>query len=163
MSDNYRYSDSWESNNFKERELLGHQWYYCQLFLTWSHHGELFKHLLHRFISHWKKVNINEIDSWLLFCIASHICSYRSSNYCNSNSCRYFTFLKVLAKVIVIFMLSPLRARKSNKYCYCDSWKSNNFRKQAIKKKAKNFSNISYIDSSPTEKDKYQGGRGIIL
>jgi hypothetical protein len=34
---------------------------------------------------------------------------------------------------MIIFSLSPLRARKSNNYR--DSWKSNNFRKEAIKKK----------------------------
>ena len=36
---------------------------------------------------------------------------------------------------MVIFSLSPLRARKSDNYRYCDSWKSDNFRKRAIKKK----------------------------
>ena len=51
---------------------------------------------------------------------------YRSSNYCDSNSCRF--------KVTVIYSLSPLRARKSDKYRYRNSWKSDNFRKEAIKK-----------------------------
>ena len=41
--------------------------------------------------------------------------SYRSSNYCNSNSCRSFTFLKAIAKSKSI-SLSPLRARKSNNF-----------------------------------------------
>ena len=64
--------------------------------------------------------------------------SYCSSNYCDSNSCRFFTLLKALAKSNsnlfaiayksekerqVIFSLSPIRARKSN-----------NFKERAIKK-----------------------------
>ena len=36
---------------------------------------------------------------------------------------------------MVIFSLSPLRARKSDNYRYRDSWKSDNFRERAIKKK----------------------------
>ena len=36
---------------------------------------------------------------------------------------------------MVIFSQSPLRARKSDNYRYRDSWKSDNFRKRAIKKK----------------------------
>ena len=40
-------------------------------------------------------------------------------------------------KVTVIFSLSPLRARKSDIYCYCNNWKSNNFRERAIKKRSK--------------------------
>ena len=48
--------------------------------------------------------------------------SYRSSNYCDINSCCSFTPLKVLAKsngnlFAIVF--------KSKNYCYCDSWKSN--------------------------------------
>ena len=35
-------------------------------------------------------------------------------------------------------MLSPLRARKSDNYRYHDSWKSGNFRKEAIKKQITN-------------------------
>ena len=38
---------------------------------------------------------------------------------------------------MVIFSLSPLRARKSDNYCYRDSLKSDNFRERAIKKKQK--------------------------
>ena len=41
--------------------------------------------------------------------------SYCSSNYRNRNSC--------------CLLLSPLRARKSDCYCYHNSWKSNNYRK----------------------------------
>ena len=52
-------------------------------------------------------------------------CSYRSSNYCDINSCRSFTLLKALAKsngnLIAI-------AFKSDIYRYCDSWESDNFR-----------------------------------
>ena len=48
--------------------------------------------------------------------------SNRSSNSCDSNSCRSFT-------------LSHLRTRKSDNYRYRDSWKSDNFRERAIKKK----------------------------
>ena len=61
--------------------------------------------------------------------------SYRSSNYCEINYCRSFTLLKALAEVTVILSLSPLRAKKTNNYRYCDSWKSDNFRKEANKKK----------------------------
>ena len=46
------------------------------------------------------------------------------SNYCDSK------------KFTVIFLLSPLRARKSENYR--NSWKSNNFRERALKKEAKN-------------------------
>ena len=57
--------------------------------------------------------------------------SYRSSNYCDSNSCCSFTLLQALAKsngnLIAI-------AFKSDNYRYRDSWKSDNFRKEAIKK-----------------------------
>ena len=58
-------------------------------------------------------------------------------NYCDiSNSFRSFTLLKALAKSNgIIFSLSPLRARKSDNYCYRDSWKSDNFRERAIKKR----------------------------
>ena len=35
----------------------------------------------------------------------------------------------------VILSLSPLKARKSDNYRYLDSWKSDNFRKEAMKKK----------------------------
>ena len=54
--------------------------------------------------------------------------SYRSSNYCDSNSCRSFTLLKALAK-----SNGNLIAFKSDNYRYRDSWKSDNFRKEAIK------------------------------
>ena len=37
-------------------------------------------------------------------------------------------------KNTVIFLLSPLRARKDDNYRYRDSWKSINFRERAIKK-----------------------------
>ena len=63
--------------------------------------------------------------------------SYRSSNYCDSNSCRFFTLLKALAKSNVIFSLPPLRARKSDNYRYRDSLKSDNFRERTIKKTSK--------------------------
>ena len=56
--------------------------------------------------------------------------SYHSSNYCDSNSCHSFTLL--------IFSLLPLRAMKSDIYSYRNSWESDNFRKRAIKKEAKN-------------------------
>jgi hypothetical protein len=39
---------------------------------------------------------------------------------------------------MVILSLSPLKARKSDNYRYRDSWKSNNFTKEANKKEAKN-------------------------
>ena len=63
--------------------------------------------------------------------------SFRSPNYCDSNSCRSFTLLKALAKSKVIFSLSPLRARKSDNYRYRDSWKSDSFRERTIKKRSK--------------------------
>ena len=61
--------------------------------------------------------------------------SYRSSIYCDSNSCLSFTLLKVLAKS------NGNRARKSDNYR--DSWKSDNFWERAIKKEAKNWYQIS--------------------
>ena len=62
--------------------------------------------------------------------------SYRSPNYCDSNSCRTFTHLKALAKSNDnLFAI----AFKSDNYHYCDSWKSDNFRMKAIKKEAKNW------------------------
>ena len=39
---------------------------------------------------------------------------------------------------MVIFSLSPSRARKRDKYRYRDSWKSDNFRERTIKKKHRN-------------------------
>ena len=36
---------------------------------------------------------------------------------------------------MVILSLSPLKARKSDNYRYRDSWKNDNFRKEANKKK----------------------------
>jgi hypothetical protein len=36
-------------------------------------------------------------------------------------------------------ILSPLRAKKSANYRYRNSWKSDNFRKRAIKKEAKHL------------------------
>ena len=38
---------------------------------------------------------------------------------------------------MVIFLLSPLRARKSDNYRYRNSWKSNNFRERESPKKSK--------------------------
>jgi hypothetical protein len=61
--------------------------------------------------------------------------SYRSSNYCDSNTCRYFTLLKALAKSKGnLFAI----AFKSDNYRYRDSWKSHNFRERAIKKETTN-------------------------
>ena len=59
---------------------------------------------------------------------------YRSSIYCDSNRCRSFTLLKALGKsngnrIAIAF--------KSDSYR--DSWKSDNFKKEAIKKEAKNW------------------------
>ena len=49
-------------------------------------------------------------------------------------------FLYVFCRLVHgFFLLSPLRARKRDNYCYRDSWKSNNFRERAIKKEAKNW------------------------
>ena len=42
-------------------------------------------------------VYVLEIGSWLLFLYCFPY-SYRSTNYCDSNSCRSFTLLKALAK-----------------------------------------------------------------
>jgi hypothetical protein len=61
--------------------------------------------------------------------------SYRSSNYCDSNSCRSFTLLKALAKSNGNLIAIAFNSEKEN---YRDSWESDNFRKRAIKKKAKN-------------------------
>ena len=74
--------------------------------------------------------------AYFLYCFPS---SFRSSNYCNSNSCRSFTLLKALAKSNGNFFTIALRARKSDNYRYRDSWKSNNFREISIKKEAKNW------------------------
>ena len=60
--------------------------------------------------------------------------SYRSSNYCDSNSCRSFTLLKALAKSNGnLFAI----AFNSDNYRERDSWKSENFKKEAIKKRSK--------------------------
>ena len=62
--------------------------------------------------------------------------SYRSPNYCDSNSCRSFTLLNALAKGNGnLFAI----AFKSDNYRYLDSWKSDTFREIAIKKEAKNW------------------------
>jgi hypothetical protein len=42
------------------------------------------------------------------------------------------------ASFLYCLSLSPLRVKKSGNYHYRDSWKSDNFRKEAIKKEAKN-------------------------
>ena len=59
--------------------------------------------------------------------------SYHFSNYCDSNSCRSFTLLKALAKSNDN-LIEPLRARKSDNYCYRDSLKSDNFRESHQKR-----------------------------
>ena len=55
--------------------------------------------------------------------------SYRSSNYCDSNSCRSCTLLKALAKSNGNLIAIAFKS---------DSCKSDNFRERAIKKEAKN-------------------------
>ena len=55
--------------------------------------------------------------------------SYRSSNYCSSNSCRSFTLLKALAKSNGNIIAIAFKSEKER-----DSWKSDNFIKEAIKK-----------------------------
>ena len=61
--------------------------------------------------------------------------------YCYHQNAKYFLVPFINSyfsnKVTVIFLLSPLRARKCDNYRYCDSWKSDNFRERAIKKEAK--------------------------
>ena len=47
---------------------------------------------------------------------------------CNSNCCHCFTLLNAIAKSSIFLLLSPLRAIKSNNYCYRDSWKSDGFK-----------------------------------
>ena len=43
--------------------------------------------------------------------------------------------LKAVVKSNGYLLLSPLRASKSDNYHYCDSWKSNDFRKREPSKK----------------------------
>jgi hypothetical protein len=49
--------------------------------------------------------------------------TYRSSNYLI-----FYALKGVRQKVTVVLSLSPLRARKSDYYRYCDSWKSGHLR-----------------------------------
>ena len=44
--------------------------------------------------------------------------SYRSSNYCDSNSCRSFTLLKHQGRVKIHISLSPSRASRSNHFTF---------------------------------------------
>jgi hypothetical protein len=55
--------------------------------------------------------------------------------YCFPYSCRSFTLLKALVKINGNLIAIALRASKSDNYRYRDSWKSDNFRKEAIIKK----------------------------
>ena len=56
------------------------------------------------------------------------------SNYCNRNSCCYFFLLKPLERNNKNLMLSPLRAIKSDKYCYCYTRKSIQEKKQRTRR-----------------------------
>ena len=49
--------------------------------------------------------------------------------------CFPYSYRSYKRKVTVIFSLSPLWAKKSDNYRYRNSWKNNNFRERAIKKK----------------------------
>ena len=60
-----------------------------------------------------------------LFCIASRPYSYRSSNYCDNNSCRSFTLLKALAK--------------SNCNLFAIAFKSEKERRQLVGRESDNF------------------------
>ena len=71
----------------------------------------------------------------LLYCFPYN---YRSSNYCDSNSCRSYTLLKALAKSSGNLIAIAFKSEKERNYRYRDSWKSENFRKEANKKEAKN-------------------------
>ena len=67
--------------------------------------------------------------------------SYRSFNYCNSDSCRSSSLIKSKGNFITI----PFRARKSDNYCYRNISQRNNYRqrneaKKAKKNKSNNFS-----------------------
>ena len=53
--------------------------------------------------------------SWLISVLLPKQLSYRSYNYCNSNSCHSFFLLKGIAESIN-FSLSPLRFRKSDNH-----------------------------------------------
>jgi hypothetical protein len=59
--------------------------------------------------------------------------SYCSSNYCDSNSCRSFTLLKALAKSNGNLIAFTFKSQKERQL-----WKSEIFKKEAIKKEAKN-------------------------
>ena len=55
------------------------------------------------------KFCINFVDQFMAYFLYCFPYSYRSSNYCDSNSCRCFTFLKAIAKrkgtIIAFFAL----------------------------------------------------------
>ena len=78
---------------------------------------------------------MSSVDWFMASFLYCFLYSYHSSNYCDSNSCRSFALIKAL----VILSLSPLITIKSDNYRYRDSWKSDNLRKEAIKKEAKNW------------------------
>ena len=69
-----------------------------------------------------------------------HICSleiyFRKEDIKKEAKNKYITLIITFFKSNGKISLFPLRARKSNNYR--NSWKSNNFRKEAIKKEAKN-------------------------
>ena len=69
---------------------------------------------------------VNWFMASFLYC---SFCSYHySSNYCTSNSYRFFSLLRWKRRVRVILSLSPIRARKSDSdkitftLCYCLYW-----------------------------------------
>ena len=71
----------------------------------------------------------DSIMASFLYCIPY---SYRSSNYCDRNSCRSFTLLKALAKSNDNIFAIAFKSEKERQL------KSDNLRKRAIKKEAKN-------------------------
>ena len=59
--------------------------------------------------------------------------SYRSSNYHDSNSCRFFSLLKAIANSDE----KHIRMSKTKNYYYCDSRKSDNYIEREMKERGK--------------------------
>ena len=73
--------------------------------------------------------------SLLKFCMSFVDWFMASFLYCFPCSCCSVTLLKAPAKSNGNLFDITFKLRKSDNYCYCDSWKSDYFRKRDIKKK----------------------------
>ena len=73
--------------------------------------------------------------------------SYCSSNYSDSNSCCSLGLLKALAKSNGNLFAIASKSEKSDNYCYCDSWKNDNYKETNTEKSIQYSTIHSYPES----------------